>query len=139
MIVSTKTSQQYQLLIKFIIGKLKEKNNWKNELKKVNDEESRPIYGLRFSSFGSPAERTNFVDGLVAEINKVDEFLNLVAGRHDERHKELVSLLIEQFEINRELETSDPKAAGGYYHQICVKERLEEIARRITEIITAKE
>ncbi|XOU94299.1 MAG: hypothetical protein ACNFW9_05660 [Candidatus Kerfeldbacteria bacterium] len=137
--MSTSTCEHYQHLIKFIRDKLEKKKESTNELRRVKHEDERPMYGLRYTSFGTQLERTMFVDGLVEEINKVDEFLHLVAGRHHERHKELVSLLVEQFEIENELETKKPKFAAGFLHEQNSRLRLDEIKSRIEVIISDKE
>jgi len=137
-VCNTNDDHGHGLLIQFIRDELGKKEEWQKSLQKIRQEENRPYYGLKFTAFSSQEARDKFVSKLVLEINKVNEYLALVAGRHHERHKELVSLLVEQFEIEKELEKKDPIAAGGFFHETCARERLEEIKKRIKEIVHAK-
>lgn len=129
----------YEVLIAIIKKELGLRNEFQKEIYRINAEGNRDVYGPKFSKFANREVRGAFINALIVKIEKVDEILNAVTGRHKERHKELVELLVELFEIEQELNQSEPKFAGGYHHQQKSEIRKDEINQRIKEIIDDKE
>lgn len=129
----------YESLITIIKKELGLRSEFQKEIYRINTEGNRDVHGPKFSKFASKDIRESFINDLVAKIEKIDETLYVVAGRHKERHKELVELLVELFEIEQELSRSEPKFAGGLSHQQKSEIRKDEIDHRIKEIVGDKE
>ena len=129
----------YDSLIEIIKEALQKREDDKIELRKISEKTSRRMYGFRFTSFIDLATREEFIHQLVARIAGVENFLELVAGRNHNRHKELVSLLVEQFEIEHELENMQPHGSGGFLHEQLANERLDAVKKRIEVIISEKD
>ena len=129
----------YDQLIAIIKKDLGQRSEFQKEIYRINAEGDRDVHGTKFSKFADKTTRDEFISDLMAKIEKVDELLSAVAGRNKARHKELIELLVELFEIEQELGRSEPKFAGGFRHQQKSEIRKDEINQRVKEIIDDKE
>jgi len=130
--------ESYKALIGFIKQELEKREEWKKSIARANENGNKVTAGAHFTIFSDNETRENFVATLLEDIERVNTFLNQVAGRHHGRHQELVSLLVEQFELEVEV-AREPKYAGGLLRQQNYRLRLSEIEQRIGEIINAEE
>ncbi len=70
-------------------------------------------------------------------ISRLEQTLEQIADRNQEKHRELVQLLTRRFNIECALART-PVGAGGHLHQRKLRHELQEVAKRIEEIIDAE-
>lgn len=127
----SRTKESYQPLVDIIEKLMSEIEQC---LKKLAAEESCEIEGMIFSLDHVP-DPTELID---LAMKRAQSELDAITTRNQERHRELVDLLLKKSELQRIID-GKPLFSAGYLHKLNAADEMEKVEKRLTEIMEGAE